>query len=189
MVKIHEYWLNLAIDIIKKAQDVNVRVKWGDEAGAREVITRRKRELRVEDPEDEIMDEDDYEKQFGDWQTNGLGHKLVDESVRGILMPGRRTYKIKRSTIHSSEIRERVRKAGDFELGTDCLETIVSGIADGFDSIVAPATGASLHALRAMRAPSRIGAESSPASNPPSASASASASIIASVQGYKIRSL
>ena len=57
LVKIHEYWLNLAIDLIKKSQDVNVRVKWGDEAGAREVITRRKRELRVEDPEDEIMDD------------------------------------------------------------------------------------------------------------------------------------
>ena len=189
MVKVHEYWLQLAIDLIKKSQDVNVRVRWGDEAGAREVITRRKRELRVEDPEDEIMDEKDYEKEFGDWQTNGLGHKLVAEPIKGILMPGRRTYKIKRSTIHSSEIRERVHKAGDFELGTDCLETIVQGIADGFENIVPSATGVSLNELRAMRAPSRIGAESSPASNPPSASASASASIIASVQGYKIRSL
>ena len=72
----------------------------------------------------------DYEKEFGNYQTNGLGHKYVDwGSVAGILVPSKRVWKIKRAKVMTAEI-EQVMDDGNFQLGgPDQLQQMMIDIA------------------------------------------------------------
>jgi hypothetical protein len=78
-------------------------------------------------------------------RSNGLGHKFVDwGNVKGILVPGKRVWKIKRARIMASEITEVV-DAGDFQLGAGQLEQMMADIGEGFLSD--RATGVTLDQL------------------------------------------
>ncbi len=75
---------------------------------------------------------EDYRREFGDWKTNGLGHKYIDwGTVRGVLMPGRRVWKVKRARVVTPEIRETV-DDGSFQLGPGQLEEAMEDMHAGF---------------------------------------------------------
>jgi len=88
----------------------------------------------------------EYEKQFGNVNTNGLGHKAVAwGNVMGILVPGKRVWKIKRSRVMTAETKTLV-DDGSFQLGgPDQLQQMMFDIAEGF--LPQRATGVSLDSL------------------------------------------
>lgn len=147
LVQLFRHWRKIAVDIMTKCGTSNVKVKWGDEAEARQLLKRQIAETRIQDPTDEVWDEADYRREFGNWQTNGHGHKYVDwGDIKGILVPAKKVWKIKRSRISQAEIRECVDN-GEFQLGPGQLEQQMADIAGSF--LDQRATGVSLDELLA----------------------------------------
>ena len=77
-LRLWKHWWDMAIEIYKKAGNRDVRVSWGDEESARKLIVNVGREVRVCDPEDELIPVDDYVQKHGDWRSNGKNHQYVD---------------------------------------------------------------------------------------------------------------
>ncbi len=117
LMRLFTHWRNIAIEAMQEAGTIGIVVRWGDESSARSLVRRQAQEVRLEDPEDQIMMHADYEAKYGDFRSNGLGHKEVNwGSVRGILIPGARIWKVKRARIMTAEIQETM-DTGDFQLG------------------------------------------------------------------------
>ena len=134
-----------------------------------------------------MWDPRDYANQFGDHLTNGLGHKWADlgDGVQGILVPGKRVFKIKRARVLSAEIHQ-VADQGDFQLGPGQLEQAMTDIAAGF--IAERATGVSLSDLVPQResAASIASTGIAPAQStpPPGASCSSSQNPFGSMMSF-----
>lgn len=62
---------------------------YSPQESVRQLIRTQEEECRIEEPEDSIFEEEEYARLgFGDWRTNGLGHRWVDwGSVKGVLVP------------------------------------------------------------------------------------------------------
>lgn len=128
---------------------------------------RQSQECRLEEPEDEVWDEAEYRKVFGDPAANG--HQRVDwGDCKGIRVPGKRVWKVKRARVLSAEI-ETVHDRGDFQLGPMQLESQMEDLAATF--MPERATGLSLSDLQPVASPSAA-APAAPA--PPAAAASSS---------------
>lgn len=97
----------------------------------------------------------DYEQKYGDYRNNGLGHRFVDwGECKGVLVPGKRVWKVQRKTIMDSIVEQEV-DSGEFQLGGDQLESLAADIAEAFlpdseatgislDTLVAPALESSI---------------------------------------------
>jgi hypothetical protein len=95
------------------------------------------------EPDDEIWKPADYEKEFGNYLSNGLGHQKVEwGGVKGMLVPGRQVWKVKRARVSTAEIKQVV-DDGSFQLGgPDQLQQMMMDIGEGF--IPQRATGMSV---------------------------------------------
>lgn len=80
----------------------------GAEADAKQLMISKGRETRIEDPEDEVWPLHVYEAKYGDYRTNGLGHKWTDlgGNIQGVLVPGRQVFKVKRARAMSAVVQE-----------------------------------------------------------------------------------
>ena len=53
--------------------------------------------------EDELWDELEYERAYGSWKTNGLGHRVGQVmGETGVIVPGRKVKKIKRRKVQAA---------------------------------------------------------------------------------------
>ena len=96
-------WRKVCAKMIKESGKTNVRVTnehaktLFDSEKQGKVTHKRKAECMLEEPDDQIYDVKEYEDEFGDYKTNGMGHvKGTMEGVTGIIVPGRKVWKIKR---------------------------------------------------------------------------------------------
>lgn len=143
--QVFNHWLNMAVELMKQHQDHAVTVKWGSQDEVRQLVTRQARETRIEDPEDQVFPLDDYIREHGDYRTNGLGHKYVDwGEVKGVLVPGKRIWRVKRARVMSAEIQSVV-DSGEFQIGPQQLENLMEDIGGSF--VPERATGVSLDSL------------------------------------------
>ena len=84
---------------------------------------------------------------FGDYKVNGLGHSYVNlgDGCSGILVPGRRVWKVKREHVQSAAVVEQV-DDGSFQLGSEAqLADMMTDIAANF--VGQAATGVSIAEL------------------------------------------
>jgi hypothetical protein len=120
LFKLFKYWFDMCVKVMQTAGSHDCRVTWGSEASAKELIVVRKRETRLEEPEDEVWELANYQAKFGDYRTNNCGHKWVDwGDCAGVLVPGARIFKVKRARVLEVNMVEKI-DAGDFQLGQDC---------------------------------------------------------------------
>ncbi len=123
----------------------NLSIDWGEKSQVLEAS--KSRTLSLEEPEDQIWDPKDYEVKFGDWRTNGLGHKKVtEEGVTGIKVPGPRVWKIKRARTAETKLTE-TKDIGSFPMGEGQLEERFTELGEHILGSFQRATGMSLDAL------------------------------------------
>ena len=104
VLRMHKHWRQVCVLATTQAGTLAVKITWGTEEDTRKLVTKQAQETRLEDPEDEIIPEEDYESLYGNWKTNGKGHKLVDwGGVRGVLVPGRRVWRTQSALAHGSD--------------------------------------------------------------------------------------
>ena len=75
-----------------------------------------------------------YSQAFGDYKINGLGHSYTNlgDGCAGILVPGRRVWKVKREHVQSAAIVDEA-DDGSFQLGSEAqLEDLMTDIAANF---------------------------------------------------------
>ncbi len=121
VLRLFRHWRQVAVDIFVAAKTIVVVVKWGDEAGARQLIKRQKQQVSLEEPEDLILEPTEYQLKYGDWRTNNLGHRPVTMGdVSGIYVPGAKVWRVKRARIMESELNEVVDN-GMLQLGQGAL--------------------------------------------------------------------
>ena len=145
LFQVFNHWLSMAVDLMRQNKSHDIKIKWGDESSVRKLVMKTAAETRLCEPEDEIIPLEDYIKEHGDYRYNGLGHRYIDwGSVKGVLIPGKRVWKVKRAKVMKAEIQEEV-DAGDFQLGPLQLESLMEDMGSAF--IQERATGMSLDSL------------------------------------------
>ncbi len=65
-LQLFQHWGGMAVTIMVNAGTINVTIHWGTEEEAKQVIQRQIAELKIEDPTDMIMGEEEYKKEHGD---------------------------------------------------------------------------------------------------------------------------
>ena len=65
-LQLFQHWRGMAVTIMVNAGTINVTIHWGTEEEAKQVIQRQIAELKIEDPTDMIMSEEEYKKEHGD---------------------------------------------------------------------------------------------------------------------------
>ena len=132
-----KYWRSMAIRIMIEHGCWEVYIRWGSEECVRKLILYFTKEVKIEDPTDEIMEWQAYVLKYGDPRTNGRGHRFVTiGNISGVLIPGAKIWKIRRSQLMQATIEE-IRDEGDFQLGKDQLELQMDEIAAQFLPITA----------------------------------------------------
>jgi hypothetical protein len=115
--------VNLVRNKIKEAGSYTVQIKVSDMDQVQKLLSKKRKVLGVEGPVDEVWEPDDYETEYGNWRTNGKGHrKGTIEGVWGIVVPGKRVTKIRRKTELSVEL-EGVVDDGENILSADQMMT------------------------------------------------------------------
>ncbi len=70
------HWLNLCKEAMKAQGTHLISIKWGSDESVKSLVLRKVRETRLEEPEDEIYDLEEYTRLHGDFRTNGKGFLL-----------------------------------------------------------------------------------------------------------------
>jgi hypothetical protein len=89
-----------------------------------ETVTAVRQEITQ--PEDHVMEEEEYVGRFGDPDFNGKGHRrvAVEGCPRGVQMPGARIWRVKRSHVNEAQLRTVQQSSTEGqELGTDMFES------------------------------------------------------------------
>ena len=73
LLSVFRHWKDVAVQAMVQAGTHIITIKWGSEENVRQLILSQEREVRLEDPEDTIMDLAEYIAKFGDYRTNGRG--------------------------------------------------------------------------------------------------------------------
>ena len=141
-----KHWWDMCLEACRNAQSYDIQVRWGSDDDAKRLQMERSKEARLEAPDDEVWNLEDYMLEHGDFRTNGLGHKWVDygDGCAGVLVPGKRIWRVKRAKVMRASIIE------DFDtvhcqLGENQLDDMLTDLAANFTPEVA--TGVSLSQL------------------------------------------
>ena len=109
LASVFKHWRGMAIEAMVSAGNRNIKVQWGSEERIRELVIRNIRETRVEEPDDLIMDLDEYKAVHGDFKTNGLGHKYVNlGGISGVMIPQPKVWRVKRARIMQASLDEHI---------------------------------------------------------------------------------
>eukprot|EP00974_Lingulodinium_polyedra_P121304 11178563-Lingulodinium_polyedra.AAC.1 len=74
--------------------------------------------MRLQAPTDEFWDMSQYQKEFGDPATNGKNHQVLEiDGVRGVMIPGKRVWKLKRSKFQIGVETQKLHSTGDVQFG------------------------------------------------------------------------
>jgi hypothetical protein len=178
-----EWRATLVPHIKASSNNRSARMQWAKVAEEKKRLkSEQKYESRVEEPEDEVIPEDDYKRLHGDPDCNGLGHRRISlpSCPQGVVVPGRKVWKIKRARINSASL-ETVHQINDgfaSALGANNLQSVFND----FQSTVfgSRATGSPM-AMGEILAQGRVGAAAAvpqphAAGAPPSTSSMCSSS-------------
>lgn len=142
----------------------DVHVDW---PSVEKLKVKNKRQLLWESPTDEYWSLDEYRRDFGDPATNGKGHQTTQQQMDDgtwetfVVIPGRRIFKAKRQRVQSAELSQTV-DSGTFTLGANQVKDKWAQLAQTFEGGLVKATGMSLDAILAQRAPAASPQTSAP---------------------------
>ena len=137
-------------------------------------------QIKVKQPDDNVMEEEDYIRQFGSPTKNGKGHVRcsLPGCPRGVMMPGPKIWTVSRSSVKKASLEETLLTNDDRQLGEDDLEINferfrgslfgerAAGEVVSMNSILGMAPLPALPAPDARAAPSGTSAGSAPSSSP-----------------------
>eukprot|EP00971_Amphidinium_carterae_P316930 6300393-Amphidinium_carterae.1 len=136
-------------EVLRVGKHSHVRCNWQNQS----VSLKKKREIEVSEPVDDIYELSHYISLHGHPSSNGLGHKVVTlpgETQQSVLVPGAPVRKLKRRTVTSAELDTTIASGEHLEFGQKAGIQLQNDLFETFN--MEKAVGATLNSLLAPAA-------------------------------------
>jgi hypothetical protein len=138
------------IDRLVAVGSHDARVDW-DKTNKKVLQSFAEGYVEVEDPVDEIWQLDDYTRAYGDYKTNGMGHRHGTVLGRsGIIIPGKKVVKVFRRQRQGQRL-ETDLDNGDFEVGENQLDSKFGGMINNLFGSLSGTSGISMDEILARK--------------------------------------